>query len=251
MSFFKDIRNGFASYANAYKLVKQLKLQKYLFISGCISLLLGLGVFGFSYLFYDDIGSWFSSFYTWEKGKGLVDKLSNLIGGLSLAFGGLLIYKYVLIIILSPFMSLISEKIELRLYNQESKQSIIEFGQSILRGLRLSLRNIIREMFLLLLLLFLSLFPVINFITTPMMFFVQAYYAGFGNMDYTMERHLSFNESIFFVKNNKGVALANGTIFLLLLFIPIVGLFVAPIFATVASTKEVLNKLDYTGGTNL
>ena len=76
-------------------------------------------------------------------------------------------------------------------------------------------------------------------------FLVQSYYAGFGNMDYTLERHFKYRESIDFVKNNRGQALGNGIIFNAMLLIPIVGIIlVLPISVTAASksTLELLHE---------
>ena len=77
-----------------------------------------------------------------------------------------------------------------------------------------------------------------------MIFLVQSYYAGFGNMDFFMERHLNNRDSRRFVSNNKGVAVANGAVFLLLILVPFVGVFVAPTFATIAATLSGIELLD-------
>ena len=69
---------------------------------------------------------------------------------------------------------------------------------------------------------------------------VQSYYAGFGNMDYTLERHFTYRESISFVKRNKGTALGNGIVFMAMLLIPVVGIIlVLPLSVTAASTETV------------
>ena len=80
--------------------------------------------------------------------------------------------------------------------------------------------------------------------STFLLFLIQAYYAGFGNMDYTLERHYKFGESLRFVKNHKGLAIGNGIVFLLILLVPIIGvILVLPLSVTAASknTVEVLN----------
>jgi len=67
---------------------------------------------------------------------------------------------------------------------------------------------------------------------------VQSYYAGFGNMDYTLERHFKYSESIQFVRQNKGIAIGNGIVFMLMLLIPVVGIIlVLPLSVTAASTE--------------
>lgn len=78
---------------------------------------------------------------------------------------------------------------------------------------------------------------------TVALFLVQAYYAGFGNMDFTLERHYQYKESIQFVKRNKGVAIGNGLVFILFLLVPFIGaLLVLPLSVT-AATLTTLPKI--------
>ena len=71
---------------------------------------------------------------------------------------------------------------------------------------------------------------------------MQAYYAGFGNMDYTLERHFKYKESISFVKKNKGTAIGNGLIFMLFLLVPVIGvILVLPLSVTAATTETIKN----------
>jgi CysZ protein len=137
-------------------------------------------------------------------------------------------------------MSPLSEKIEARISNSSFQQdfSLKRILHEALRGVRIALRNIVREIFYSLILLILSFVPVVGIITAPALFMVQAYYAGFGNMDYYLERHFNVQGSAAFVRRYKGLAIGNGAIFLLLLMIPILGLFVAPVLATISSTVE-------------
>ena len=76
------------------------------------------------------------------------------------------------------------------------------------------------------------------------LFIVQAFYAGAGNLDYTLERHLSVEESNEFVKRHRGLALGNGMVYIILLFIPGLGLIFAPSLSAVAATVESLERVD-------
>jgi CysZ protein len=59
-------------------------------------------------------------------------------------------------------------------------------------------------------------------------------------MDYTLERHYNVKESVRFVKNNRGIAIGNGMVFMLVLLIPVLGIIlVLPLSVTAASIETV------------
>ncbi len=59
-------------------------------------------------------------------------------------------------------------------------------------------------------------------------------------MDYTLERHLGYSESIRFVNKHKGAAIGNGILFMLMLLIPVLGIIlVLPLSVTAASTETI------------
>ena len=96
------------------------------------------------------------------------------------------------------------------------------------------------ELLLTIPILLLGFIPVIGLFSTVLLFLVQAYYAGFGNMDYTLERHFKYNESLQFVSNHRGLAIGNGIVFMLFLLIPVIGvILVLPLSVTAASVKTV------------
>jgi CysZ protein len=77
-------------------------------------------------------------------------------------------------------------------------------------------------------------------------FVTQAYYAGFGNLDFTLERHFRVRESVRFVRRNRGLAIGNGTVYLLLL-LSVVGFLVALPLATVAGCAALRPLLEREG----
>lgn len=114
------------------------------------------------------------------------------------------------------------------------------------RGLRIALRNIFRELGATMLLLLLGLAPIFAPFSAILIFIIQSYYAGFSNLDFALERHYRFRESVKFVQNNRMLAIGNGAVFMFLLY-TFIGLLVAlplgTVAATIAATKRV--KVDY------
>jgi CysZ protein len=141
----------------------------------------------------------------------------------------------------APFMSPVSEKIEAHLTGIESYQHRkTSFKEQLWRGIRINLRNLGKELLITIPLLLLKFLPIVNIFSTLLLFTTQAYYAGFGNMDYTLERHFKYHESINFVKKHRGIAIGNGIVFILFLLIPVVGvILVLPFSVTAASLKTV------------
>lgn len=236
---------GIRAYFWALGQISKGKLLYNILITGVISLLLGSLLFLFAYSISDNLGGWLIAFYPWEFGKSVLSKILNVASGATIGIIGILLYKYVIIIIVSPFMSPLSEKIEHDLIDDAARPTEQRSASyNLIRGIRLSIRNIWKEITITLFLLGLSLIPGFAIFTGPLIFLVQAYYAGFGNMDYTMERHMDVKQAKQFVRKYKISATVNGAVFLAILFIPILGLFLAPSLATAAATKVTTARLN-------
>jgi len=117
--------------------------------------------------------------------------------------------------------------------------------QQLMRGIRINVRNLLLELLITLPVLLLNLIPVIgSIIATVILFLTQSYYAGFGNMDYTLERHFGYGDSVDFVKSSRGQAIGNGIVFMLFLLIPVVGIILVLPISVTAATVQTIDLLD-------
>ena len=237
----KNIILGIKEYAGVFKLMSDLKLWKYfiipMLISFCTAILIGVE----AYVLSDDVGFYISKIWIWDWGKEVFSSISNFIGGLVLLIIGLILYKHIIMALSAPFMSPVSEKIEKHFYGDVSHlHRKTSNTDQLIRGIRINIRNLTKELIITVPILILKFIPVVNIFSTILLFIVQAYYAGFGNMDYTLERHLKYKEIVQFVSKNKGYAIGNGIVFMLFLLIPIVGIIIVlPLSVTAASKKTV------------
>ena len=236
-----NILKGIQGYTGVFKLISQLKLWKYFFVPMAISLITALIIGLSAYELSDNVGSFISKIWPWEFGKDTFTAFSSIIGGIVIVAIGLILYKHIIMAFSAPFMSPVSEKIETYYTgNVNHKHRNTSFNQQLNRGIRLNIRNFGKEMLFTIPLVLLKFIPVVNIFSAALLFLVQAYYAGFGNMDYTLERHFNYKESIQFIKKNRGLAIGNGIVFMVLLLIPVIGvLLVLPLSVTAASIETV------------
>ncbi|RCT53706.1 EI24 domain-containing protein [Winogradskyella sp. KYW1333] len=238
---FKNILKGLEAYSGTFALISKLKLWKYFAIPIVISIVTALTIGVTAYGLSDNIGRFISSIWPWDFGKETFTSISTFIGAIVIIAIGLILYKHIIMALSAPFMSPVSEKIETHLTGIEKHQHRnTTFGQQLWRGIRINLRNLGKELLITSPILMLKFIPVINIFSTVLLFLVQAYYAGFGNMDYTLERHFKYGESVQFVRKYRGIAIGNGIVFILLLLVPIIGIIlVLPLSVTAASLKTV------------
>ena len=242
----KDFIAGFTSYFGAFNFVTKHRLYKHLFISGLISLIVGAIIIVTSYGVSDNISDFLANFYPWEWGADYVKTILEYISGGLIIVIGFLLFKYILLVLISPFMGPLSAKVETIITERDegSNFSIKQISYEMMRGLRIASRNITREILITIFLLLLSLIPLITVFITPIIFLVQAYFAGFANFDYFLERRTNVSQSVRYIKQHRWQAVGNGSAFLLLLLIPIVGLFFAPVLGTVAATRTAIKNND-------
>lgn len=241
----KGILNGLKTYKDSFGLITKLGLWKYFAIPIIISILTGT-IIGFSaWGFSDNLGHWIAQIWPWEWGAQGFYKIAQFISVLIIVAIGYILYKHVVMALSAPFMSPVSEKIELHFKGKNSIYRETTFMQQLMRGIRINVRNLLLELLITLPVLLLNFIPIIgSIIATIILFMVQSYYAGFGNMDYTLERHFGYSDSVNFVKNSKGQAIGNGIVFMLFLLIPFVGIILVLPISVTAATVQTINLID-------
>lgn len=237
----RNIFKGFKAYTGSIQLISKLGLWKYFGIPILISIVVATLVLISAYALADDFGYYFSKLWIWDWGKETFFFLSEILSGILILLVGITIYKHVVMALSAPFMSPVSEKIEAHLLGYDNhKHRVTSFREQLWRGIRINMRNLAMEILLTIPILIIGFIPILGFVSTILLLLTQGYYAGFGNMDYTLERHFSYSESIKFVKQHRGVAIGNGIVFILFLLIPVIGfILVLPLSVTAASVETV------------
>lgn len=244
--FFKDFTSSMKAYGQAFELAGKLKLWKYFFIPAIIGLLIGILIIVAAWYLSEPIGHKISTIWPFDFWKETMLSISVFLGGVFVVLFGAMIFKHAVMAFSSPFMTPVSEKVEIHLTGKDLDKTDTpkEFIAALVRGIRINVRNLLMETLITLPLLILSLIPLINLVTAVLIIMVQSYYAGYGNMDYTLERYFNYSDTKKFVRQNRGTAIGNGFVFHLLLMIPVVGLMLALPLGTIAATVATVSKLD-------
>ena len=241
----KGVYQGCSAYSEVYEIISRLKLWKFFVIPMLISFLVFSMILLVSFSLSSSIGSYIASFWSWDFGQETIHAISRFFGGLLIIIFGFISFKHIIMALSAPFMGPISKIIEDDINGVVSQVKTSTPSGLLMRGIRISLRNLLRELVFSIPILLFGLIPVVGFFSVVMLFLMQAYFAGFGNMDYTLERHFSYQKSVFFVKKNKGIAMGNGIVFMLFLLIPFLGvILVHPLSVTAATivTVKSINK---------
>jgi CysZ protein len=240
----KGILNGLKTYGSSFGLISKLGLWKYFAVPMAISVItasaIGFAAWGFS----DNLGAWISKIWPWEWGAEAFTTIAEVFGGILIIALGLILYKHIIMALSAPFMSPVSEKIEAHLKGGVHIHRETSFRAQLWRGVRINVRNLGMELLLTIPILILGLIPIVGIISTLLLFLVQAYYAGFGNMDYTLERHYKYAQSINFVQKNRGHAIGNGIVFMLFLLIPVLGVILVLPLSVTAATVQTIDLID-------
>ena len=243
----KNIIKGIKAYGGTLQLISKLGLWKYFGVPIIISIvsaaLIGLLAWAMS----DSIGGLIAKIWFWDWGAETFRKISDFLGALTIIALGLITYKHIILALSAPFMSPVSSTIEAHLLGETHQHRDTTNAAQLWRGVRINVRNLLLEFMFTIPLLILSFIPGVNIVTGILIFIIQAYYAGFGNMDYTLERHFKYDESTKFVRNNSGVAIGNGIVFMAMLFIPVIGIILVLPLSVTASTTETVRLLKETG----
>lgn len=153
--------------------------------------------------------------------------------------------KFIVLIICSPIMALLSERIEEILSGNKFPFSFKQFIIDIFRGIRVTFRTLFFQSLIYIACLFVGWIPIIGALVIPVLWISGWYFMGFNMMDYTYERRkMNISAGAKFTRSHKGIAIGNGMIFSFLLWIPFLGITLAPILSIVAGTLATIDALE-------
>jgi CysZ protein len=250
--FFKGIRH----FISATGFVARHGLWYFYLFPLILSIAWYIGLFALLTSCSGDIGEWLIGPYLPEQDPQFEGFWSFLnvftvvvIRGILSFLLGMLIYllstrfsKYIVLILLSPVFSILSEKTDEILTGRSYPFNPVQMLKDVLRGTIIALRNLCIE------LLLVGVFTIAAFfagpfaiLIVPLLWLLSAYFYGFSMMDYTCERRkMSISESVRFVRKNRGFVLGNGIMYAFLDKIPFVGLVIAPVNAVVGATTGLI-----------
>jgi CysZ protein len=240
----RNVWKGLQAYPQAHRVVRQLHLWPYLVIPGVLSLVYVMGLLFVGSIYASDISTYISSHWIPDFMQGnIMSLLTTLLVWFVFPLLGYMSYKYVILIVFSPILSYLSEVVEEKLYHQSAPEfSIKTLFRDFVRGIIITLRNLVLTIVYTFLLWLLVFIPVVGVFLSPLLIvLMQAFYDGFGLFDYTLERKAySVKQSIRFGRAHRDTIIGTGLGFILMLLIPVVGWFAAPAYGTIAATLNAL-----------
>jgi len=207
---------GLKSYYKAVRFIIQHKLYWYLIVTGIVM------------LFIYKLGAMLKTHYVApnvENMNEVVWYLIYLFGEISIALMLMEFAKYLVVIILSPLISHLSMKTENILTGNRYPFSFTQLINDIKRAFRIVLRNLMWYYFFFLIIYVVSSLGWENPKSSPVFYLTFAlgfFYYGFGFLDYINERRrLNIDESITFIRDNRGLAIAIGLVYSSLILVPV------------------------------
>lgn len=216
MKFIRNFFFGLRAYYKAIKFIIQHKLYWY-FIAPAILMI----------IIYK-IGALIKNHYIPPKAEDmneLVWYLIYLMVEISVAVLLMKFAKYLVVIILSPMLSHLSMKTEKILTGNVYPFNFRQLVHDVKRAMRIVVRNLMWEYFFFVVILTVSFLGWEDPRSSPVFyltFIIGFFYYGFAFLDYINERRrLDVEESIIFVRKNRGLAIAIGCIYSLLILVPV------------------------------
>lgn len=238
----KQLIFAFKAYQKALKFSNDNNLWVYYLIPALCNLLIFSTLsYGF-YVFGNYMIEWVTALLPQEKIEGfwltLINFFVKALVYVTLFLVYLKTYRYVVLILLSPALAMLAEKVQEISQNLPSRPfNPRHLMADVVRGIRISLRNMTIEISLTILLSVIGL--LLGFLspfTTIAIILIESYFLGFSMIDYRNEfMRIDAEDSQKIIWKHKGFATGIGFVCTLLLFIPILGVLFAPLLAVVAA----------------
>lgn len=240
----KAITLVFNSFSDSFKVIKDAGLRKFYFLPGIISMFLFGGFIYLGEYLSLNLASALENFFKLQEYGSILYIFIKILVWICTVFFYYLVYKSLLLVIISPILGYVSERVETHLTGKKFDFTFKDNLRFLIRGIDIGLKSFFKQMVGTCVVMLLGFIFPINLSIPLLIFIIQGYFTGFSFMDYTLERYnLSPKESLNFLKKQRVYAALCGGIFTLLFFIPVVGIFIAPLITCVATTVITLELL--------
>lgn len=166
----------------------------------------------------------------------------SILGILVYAF----IYKKLVLVLFSPLWALIAEKTEEVMRGEDFPFHIHKFLKDVLRSIVVNVYTTFLQFAITVLIFFLSFIPLVVVITSALHIIVNAYFWGYNLIDYRNELYgYNLRSSNKIVSEHAMFSTGVGFVFTLLLYIPIIGVILAPAWSVMAATIGMHRILKY------
>lgn len=216
MKFIKNFIFGIRAYVKAVRFIIEHKFYWFLIIPAVLML----------FIYY--IGARIKNHYFESRSENMNDIVWYLVYvmiEISVAILLMKFAKYLVVIILSPLLSYLSMRTEKILTGNTYPFSFTQLVNDVKRAMRIVVRNLMWEYFFFLIILLVSFLGWEDPTSSPIFyltFVIGFFYYGFSFMDYINERRrLDIDDSIIFVRKNRGLAIAIGCVYSLLILVPL------------------------------
>ncbi len=243
MSLFKKFWLGVRLYGKALSFTREHNLWKYYFLPALLNLIIFISVGFVGYIFVGDTIDWLEGLFNLNNPINWWQTTLNYIVKILVGLIAFLIYfksyKYLMLILLSPVLSIVAAKVQGILHPERPDEDFHfpQFLSDLKRGLIINLTNLAIELSITIPLILIGLFfsPISPF-ATILIILVESYFLGFGMIDLRNEfMKLDVKESRAVVKKHRSFAIGVGMTMYFMIWIPILGILFAPIWACISA----------------
>jgi len=170
----------------------------------------------------------------------------SLQAGVTIFFGwieglSLFVFQFILITLLSPFHTILSEKLDREETGSDFKNSWEKIINDIVRTIGVAILGGFMYLFIKLIWLMLAYVLGLGFLTPYMSLIFIAFFTGFNSYDFSLERYnYSVAKSWGYAFTHPLHMIVTGLIFTGFLAIPHIGIVLAPVFLTMVGTFSFL-----------
>lgn len=235
LTFFNGLKSVFSSIGAVGSVVGGWVY--FLILGLCVVLMVGSGMLGGSLA--GEVRSVVQAWFVGTAASWLPDFASTLVCGLSaivtwvaVVFLMCLIGGAVILVVLSPLLSIISDKMWVAAGNDLPHDSALSIVKSVGRGILVALLYAFCQICCLVLVFILSFIPVVSVVAPVLSVIVYAFFYGISFSDYALERSgRSAGQSLHYAMEHKAFFIGVGLPFALLMLVPFIGSYVALFFA--------------------